>query len=978
MAPDGLAYLIYTSGSTGEPKGVMVTHRGVPNLARAAIARLGIAEGSRVLQFASFSFDAAVWETFSALLAGASLVLAPREELLPGPGLLETLRRERVTVATLPPSVLAALAPEALPELRTLVSAGEALDAAVVERWGGGRTLVNAYGPTEVTVCATAAVCETDGRTPPIGRPLENVRVYVLDAADSPAPVGVPGELLVGGAGVARGYLHRPGQTAERFVPDAFGPAGGRLYRTGDLARWREDGSLEFMGRVDEQVKIRGFRIEPGEVEAALRRHPGVAGCAVVAREDVPGEPRLVAYVVPAPAEADAEEGALAAALRAHLLERLPEHMVPGAFVPLERIPLTPHGKLDRKALPAPDYAAPEGRYVAPRNRVEQVLAEIWAGVLDLERVGVNESFFELGGDSILVIQVVTEARRAGLQIAPPQLFDYQTIAELAAVVGTTEGETERAEEERPEGAVTPTPIQAWFFAQEHPAPAHYNQSALWTVDPALADATLETALAAVLAHHDALRLRFRRTESGWEQWHADEPGIALERVDLSALDGDEQDRRLAEEADARQASLHLEHGPLGRAVLFDRGGGVRALLLVIHHLVVDTVSWRILREDLERACGQIEAGQPVDPGARSTSFQRWSGALEAYAASDTLAAEAPHWRAQGADGVAPLPVDGEAGAGTVDEARTLAVRLDAEETRALLQDVPAAYRTQVNDVLLCALAEAVSGWTGSPRVRLALEGHGREEGVVPGVDLTRTVGWFTTLYPVVLDVAGADGPGERLKRVKEQLRAVPGRGIGYGALRYLGPDAALRAELAAQAEPEIGFNYLGQLDGGPAPDGRLRAGGGPRGHEWAQENRRGQLLSVNGGIQGGSLVLWWTYGEGTHRRETVERLAESYLGALRGLIAHCREADAGGCTPSDFPLAELTQGQLDAALDGRRGVEDLYPLSPMQEGMLFHALYGGESQAYQTQAAERMEGPLDAELLRRAWAEVVARHPAL
>ena len=1317
---DGLAYVIYTSGSTGAAKGVMVSHRGVPNLARAQAAGFGIHPGSRVLAFASFSFDAAVSELFTALLSGATLVLATREALLPGPGLLATLRNERVSVVTLPPTALAALEPDGLPELRTVVSAGEAVSAEVVARWSAGRTFINAYGPTEATVCATMAVCRADGRTPPIGAALENVRVHVLDEATAAAFGGEPGELFVGGAGVARGYLHRPGQTAERFVPDPFGEGGGRLYRTGDLARWRDDGSLEFLGRVDEQVKLRGYRIEPGEVEAVLRRHAGVRDCVVVAREDVPGDRRLVAYVVPArdaevglwpsigehfvydaliyhglasdtvrnerylralrrhaagkvvldvgtgahailarlaveagarhvyavellehsflaardevaalgladritvlhgdartvhlpepadvcvseiveaiaggegaavvlnearrllapgavmiparaqtrvaavtlpeevyrepgfshlaadyarrifddaggafalrlcirgfPAEnvlstaatyedldfaagpvdvgyARAEEvvmerdgrldglllwlrmelaegesldiledetdwipayfplfdpgvevragdrmrlecwaalpdrgvapdygvrgvlvrgsgeeipfeftsfhhageigahpfyrrlfaggevhlrgdagGALPVALRNQARERLPEYMVPSAVVVLEALPLTPNGKVDRKALPAPEYEADEARYVAPRSRVEELLARIWAEVLWVERVGVDDDFFELGGDSILCIQVVSRARREGLEITPPQIFEHPTIAELALVVGSSAEDASAEDAPRVEGAVPLTPIQRWFLEQGQPAPAHYNQSVLLEVAPSVGDAALEAALAAVLEHHDALRLRFRRVDSGWEQWHADAPGITLERVYLSGLPAAEQERLQREAADARQAGLDLERGPLGRAVLFERGQGRRQLLLIVHHLAVDTVSWSILRDDLERAVAQAEAGRTVELGARTTSFRDWAVALEAYTAGDALRAEVPHWLAQGAEGVAPLPVDGE-GQATVAGSRTVAVQLDAEETRALLQDVPAAYRTQINDVLLCALAESVSGWAGGTRIRLSLEGHGREGEIVPGVDLTRTVGWFTTIYPVVLDLAGAAGPGDRLKRVKEQLRAVPRRGIGYGVLRYLG-GGEVRAALQAQPEPELSFNYLGQSSGGGTVQASpLRTAEGPRGQEWAGTTALRALLAVNGGVFDGVLRLWWTYAEGTHRRETVEALAASYIAALRGLVAHCREEGAGGYTPSDFPLAGLTQAELDAAVDGHRDVEDLYPLSPMQQGMLFHGLYGDDTQEYQTREAQKLEGSMDLDLFRRAWGEVVNRHPAL
>jgi amino acid adenylation domain-containing protein len=426
--PDNLAYVIYTSGSTGTPKGVMVPHRGVPNLAYAQARRFGIDGTSRVLQIASFSFDAAVAEVFDTLLAGATLVMAPREALLPGPELLETLRRGRVTVATLTPSVLAILAPDDLPELRTVVSAGEAVDAATGERWSVGRTFVNAYGPTEVTVCATSARCEADGRAPAIGRPLENVRVYVLDAIGMPVPVGVPGEMYVGGVGVARGYLARPGLTAENFVPDPFArESGARLYRTGDRVRWLADGSLEFLGRTDFQVKVRGFRIEPGEIEARLAEHPTVREAVVLVREDETGEKRLVAWVA-------GDETATADVLRAHLSERLPEYMVPAAYVRLETLPLTPNGKVDRRALPAPEGDAFSAReYEAPEGETEEALAEIWAEVLGVERVGRHDHFFELGGHSLLAVRMISRVRQVlDAEVGIADVFDKPVLSALA------------------------------------------------------------------------------------------------------------------------------------------------------------------------------------------------------------------------------------------------------------------------------------------------------------------------------------------------------------------------------------------------------------------------------------------------------------------------------------------------------------------------------------------------------------------
>jgi amino acid adenylation domain-containing protein/non-ribosomal peptide synthase protein (TIGR01720 family) len=973
---ENLAYIVYTSGSTGRPKGVMVGHGNVVQLVvDTDYVQLG--PGDRIAQASNASFDALAFETWGALLNGATLVGIPRDVLLSPPALRDLLRAERITTLYQTTALLNQLSreqPDIFAPLREVLFGGQAVDADSVRRVlkaGKPQRLLHMYGPTETTAWCSYETVEAvadDALTVSVGRPTGNQRIYVLDARLEPAPLGVPGEGYVGGAGVVRGYLDRPGLTAERFVPDPFAAEpGARMYRTGDRLRWTADGALEFVGRLDAQVKIRGFRIEPGEIESVLSAHGDVREARVVVREDAPGEKRLVAYVV---GDADAE------ALRAHLRRSLPEYMVPAAFVGMDALPLTPAGKLDTKALPAPDLAAKEDRYVAPRTPVEEALAGIWAEVLRLERVGVGENFFELGGDSILCIQVASRARRAGVEITPRQMFEHPTIGALAAVANQrAAADAPKPDQGRVAGTVKPTPIQAWFLEQDQPAPAHHNQSVLLEVDASVSDDALAAALPAVAEHHDALRLRFRRTASGWEQSHADAAGIQLERIDLSGMAPAEQDRAQGEIAQARQTSLDLEHGPLGRAVCFDRGPRGRVLLLILHHLVVDGVSWRILREDLEQACAQLQRGEPVDLGPKTTSYRQWSQALDGYAASEALGAEAAYWLAQGADGVAPLPVDGQGGR-TVGGARSVVVRLDADETRALLQEVPAAYRTQINDVLLCALAEAVGAWTGTPRIRLALEGHGREEEVAEGMDLTRTVGWFTSVYPVVLDVDGAADADARLKRVKEQLRAVPTRGIGYGVLRYRGGDE-VRTALAAQPEPEISFNYLGQFDQGMAVAERFRFAAGPQGRDSAAENLRHFPLAVNGSVAGGGLQLSWTYDEGTHRRETIERVAADYLAALRGLVAHCRRAGAGGCTPSDFPLAEVTQGELDALTAGRR-VEDLYPLSPLQEGLLFHALYGGGAQAYQVQTAQRLEGPLDPGLLQRAWARVVARHAVL
>ncbi|HEU4557489.1 MAG TPA: amino acid adenylation domain-containing protein [Longimicrobium sp.] len=440
---DNLAYVIYTSGSTGRPKGVLVPHRGIPNLVTAQVRRFGVDGSSRVLQFASLSFDASVSEVFSALSAGATLVLASREELLPGEPLLELLRRERITKATLPPSVLATLRDAELTGLRTLISAGEAVSAAVVARWAPGREFHNAYGPTENTVGVSSQLCRPDARVPAIGRPFDNVRAYILDEAMQPVPAGLPGELYAGGPGVTRGYHGRPGLTAERFVPDPFGGvAGARLYRTGDRARWRPDGTLEFMGRGDQQVKVRGYRVEPGEIVALLCDRPGVRDAFVMVREDA-GVERLVAYVL-------AGEGAAldADGLRQHLKQHLPEYMVPAAVTVVDELPLTPNGKVDRARLPAPDFsAAAAEEQVPPQGELERLVSEAWCKVLGVERVGVNANFFEIGGHSLLLAQLQEKLEALlGREVKLVEVFRYPTVRSFVASLQREQGTGDRGQ----------------------------------------------------------------------------------------------------------------------------------------------------------------------------------------------------------------------------------------------------------------------------------------------------------------------------------------------------------------------------------------------------------------------------------------------------------------------------------------------------------------------------------------------------
>ncbi|HZC98370.1 MAG TPA: condensation domain-containing protein, partial [Bradyrhizobium sp.] len=623
-----------------------------------------------------------------------------------------------------------------------------------------------------------------------------------------------------------------------------------------------------------------------------------------------------------------------------------------------------------------PDWRSGQDHYLAPRTPAEQALAAIWRDVLKLDRVGVNDNFFALGGDSIQSIQVVARANRAGLNLTARQVFEQQTIAALAAVAGTATAAP--AEQGQVAGEVPLTPIQRWFFEQELAAPHHFNQAVLLECGEVLTPALVAPALRAIVLHHDALRLRFHRTGRGWQQAHAQGDAEAgFEHIDLSGLDGAAAVAALSGHADRLQASLDLSAGPLLRAALFDLGPQGQRLLLILHHLVVDGVSWRILLEDLHAALVALQRGAPVQFAAKTMSFRRWAEQLVAHAGSAAARRELAYWQQVPWADAGRLPLDHHDGANDASSLRSVSTWLSAADTRALLQEVPSVYHTHINDALLTALVEAFSDWTGRRTLLVDLEGHGREE-LFAEADVSRTVGWFTSLFPVLLDVGTASDPGSALKAVKEQLRAVPNRGVGYGILRYLAGADAVPAPA-----PEISFNYLGQLDGASGDTGThlaFRFAEEDAGAMQSASNLRRHLIDISASVREGRLQLQWFYNAALHEGETMTALAERYVAALRDLIAHCR-ASEGGFTPSDFPLAATRQAELDrliAATGGPRQVEDIYPLSATQQGLLFHSLYEPESTVYVISVACRLLGALDVDAFERAWQVVVERHAVL
>ena len=1218
---ENLAYVIYTSGSTGRPKGVMNEHGGICNRLLWMQDAYALTAEDRILQKTPFSFDVSVWEFFWPLMFGARLVVAEPGGHKDNQYLVELITAQAITTIHFVPSMLSAFLHDKnvaiCDSLKRVICSGEALPFNLQERFFAllKAELHNLYGPTEAAVDVTYWACqrESEYSMVPIGRPVANTQIYLLDHQLQPVPIGEPGELHIGGIQVARGYLNRPGLTAAKFIPDPFSTApAARLYKTGDLARYLDDGNILYLGRLDHQVKIRGNRIELGEIEAALSRHPNIRDVAVVAREDRPGDMRLVAYFIPKQQEGpikkplppegyeallanrpqhklpngmivahinrgetdymfkeifeaqtylrngivlkddvcvfdvganigifslfidqvcsnahiyafepippisevlalnlslygvnakifdcglgskmgqddftyypgisilsgrfasamderktltsflrnqqsekdefrlsdeqidelidkrldsqiytrqiktlsdvigenavekidllkiDVEKSELdvlygiddndwtkidqiamevhdvdrrlkqiqtlleshayevvvrqdkdlkntdlynlhairtsrnqlpleigkriedgqpvtsrqnpaqlTSELRRFLRDILPDYMLPSTFMMLETLPLTHSGKVDRKALPAPSAARQTiSDYVAPRNPTEQKLADIWAQVIGINSVGINDDFFELGGDSILGILITSKANQIGISFTPDQLFRYPTLAQLADIAGAAP--IVEAEQGLVSGPLPLTPIQQWFFEQNLPEPHHWNQALMLQVQQTIDPSKLERALQHLLMHHDALRLRFERSNSEWQPViNAKNDAVSILRCDLSTLKGADQAAAIQSTATELQASLGLSEGPLMRVALFETGPQApRYLLMVIHHLAIDSVSWRILLEHLELLSQQLTNHEALQLPLKTTSYKQWAEQLTSYAQSADLQKELPFWLNIQKEKITPLPVDYPQGIGNNTEASadTVWTSLSVEKTQILLKEVPKAYQTQINDVLLTALVQALAQWTGTSAQLIDVEGHGREA-IVGDVDLLRTIGWFTAIFPVLLRADMTENPGDRLKSIKEQLRRIPNRGIGYGLLRYANRQAAVVNKMQTLPQADLRFNYLGQFDQILSPRSPFKLINDACGPTRSLRGKRRHRLDIEGVIIEGQLQFGWNYSRNIHRQTTIAKMAQSFMDALEELIRHCQSPTAGGFTPSDFPEANLSQEELD------------------------------------------------------------------
>ena len=1341
-----LAYIMYTSGSTGTPKGACIPHRAINRLVLNT-NYISLKSTDRIAHISNTSFDAATFELWGAMLNGSSLVVLKKEIALSPEAFANQILEQKLSVLFVTTSLFNKLiseVPTIFSPLRYLLFGGSAVDPKWVRQvltQGPPDHLLHVYGPTENTTFSTYypvnAVAE-GATTVPIGYPISNSQVYILDNQRQVVPIGVPGELYVGGDGLAIGYLNQAELTEQNFVSNPFmEDALARLYKTGDLVRYHADGSIEFLGRIDDQIKLRGFRVELGEIEAVLSQHDSVQEAVVVANKNEFGDTRLVAYVVPniIGKESDKQEmdpqlsddqvtswktifddhvykqfgerddvkfnitgwnsvytglpipdvemhewlddtvrtvmelrpsrvleigcgtglilfsvaphclhyfgtdisnvaldyirhqlavpenalpqvelvqqsandfsgieansydliilnsvvqyfpnidylmsvlgGAVrslrpgghvligdvrsltqlkmlhtsvqlskaeptdtklqlrervltqiehetelvvdplfftdllkhqfpaishvsvfpkqgnahneltkfryqvvisvgskstdtvvpewmdwqqdpkqvatirselilrqpdilgiknitnarlceeinmldavhsddspgdvgellqyineqqrlavdpqdlwalqnelpytvtiscahqgregrfdvvfnrnsvshsdqqihhhivfeqAAAqpsashkyannplrresarnmipqLRTHLQEQLPGFMTPASFVVVDALPLTPNGKVDVKALPCPDGARPEleQAYIEPRNDVERILVKIWSEVLGLEKIGIHDNFFDLGGDSILSIQIIARAKQKGVQLTPQQVFQHQNISELAMVA--REIVVTDAEQDMLTGNLPLLPVQEWFFQQKIEDSHHFNQSILMPVSSNTDFNVMREAVTYLVLHHDALRLRFVNENGAWNQYYEApaEQEIFVE-IDLTDIRPENQVEALEKRATEIQASLNLSKGPLLRVAHFHLSVEDR-LLFIIHHLAVDGVSWRILMEDLQTAYTQLIQNESVSLPAKTTSYRRWAQRLQQYGESDTMQQELSYWL-QGPIHVNPIPEDYRRGDNTVASARDIEVELSVEETQALLKDVPAAYRTHINEVLLTALVKALSRWTSSTSQLIDLEGHGRED-LFEDIDLTRTVGWFTSIFPVWLSLGADASHADSLKSIKEQVRRIPNRGIGYGILRYLSEDASIKQKLSDLSQAQISFNYLGQFANNAAGGNEIESNrvvpAGSSGLTRSPRGHRHYLLEINGRVEQGQLLLCWTYSENYHMHDTISTLANEFIASLQSLIQHCQVSEPSGYTPADFPSVALSQNELDSLL---------------------------------------------------------------
>lgn len=970
IAPSDVAYVIYTSGSTGQPKGVMVEHRSALNLQQAQRRQFAVTADDRVLQFAAQAFDAAVSEWLMTLLSGATLVVPPSGVTADVERLARFISQHQVSLATLPPVVLRALDPETVPCLSKVISAGEACTKEIADRWAAERTLFNAYGPTENAVCSTIYLCSSnEPRDPPIGGIIDNQQGYILDSNGNLLPPGVPGELHMAGVGLAKGYLHNPQLTEKVFLRYPWCDT--RLYKTGDLVRLDDDGNLHYLGRRDSQVKIRGYRIELGEVEFHLRSLPTVREAICLVKESNDHK-QLCAFLI-------TDGGNTEADLHGLLATRVPAYMVPARLVLLEQFPTTPNGKVDKAALLAMIAGVDERTdRVRPRNEQEALFSRWFAEVLDVTDVGITDSFFDLGGDSILAVQLVSKCRQAGFSLRVSDVFERRTPGELAQLSLQRLGGVE-TQQGLQSGELPLTPIQQWFFRQDYPLQHHWNQSVLLSLEKSISPQRLQFALSEIVRHHDALRMHYIDGADGELPRQRYQNHLTIEPVvlDLRHLSTEEEVAHAIEEAgQTHQTGFDLQSGELFKALLCltpDTHTSNR-LGLICHHLVVDIHSWRVLLEDLQCLLSSDRNGGIKLP-EKGSSFQFYAQKLSEYVNTEPCRETLAYWQmvAETLRTASPtLPQTARAGeldAQADQDSSSIKVTLDRQTSESLLGTACRTFHAQMPDLLVTALREGVRRAWGAADLCLVMESHGRQE-FDDRVDVTRTVGWFTTQYPLVFTRVDEEDYAELIKQTKETLRAVPNGGFDYAVLRYMHSNPNVRRSLALEREPEILLNYVGHMERQRQHHGVLEVVDGELGKNIDPRNPPTHPLTMTAAFDDEQLALELVFDPAYLARSDVVVLAEQCRNQLQKMAEFCCAQTRTYHTPSDFPLMEISSTLVDQLDQQFPWLSDLWPLTKSQQGMFFGTLANDRS-AFVEQMVVEVRGDLDTERLAHAWKEV-------
>ncbi|MFT5822223.1 MAG: amino acid adenylation domain-containing protein [Crocinitomix sp.] len=973
---DDLAYVIYTSGSTGKPKGVMIEHEGLVNSCVWHQTYFEVVEEDRATLFAGVAFDASVAEMFPYLISGSSLYIVPPQLRTDISDLNSFFEINKISISFLPTQIAEKFLAVENNSLRILLTGGEKLNNFKKKKY----KVVNNYGPTENTVVATSYHVQTNDLNIPIGIPISNVQVYLLNEEGAIQPIGVTGEICIGGTSLARGYLNQEELTREKFIDNPF-KEGERLYKTGDLGKWLPDGNIKFLGRKDDQVKIRGYRIELGEIEKTLSKNKLITETVVLAKyvnntelegdQENTGGKELVAYFT-------ATEAMNASELRSYLKESLPEYMLPAHFIQLEKMPITANGKVDKKNLPDPEgIGVSTGvEYVAANTEQERILVSIWEEVLKRESISVKDSFYNLGGDSIKSIQVITRVKQLGFALKVEDILGTPVLGELALLMKEA---TQYVDQGEVNGFVELTPIQHWFFESgEIKDLNHYNQAVLLKSAKIIDRGALDKTLAALVSQHDALRMIYRRNEGVWEQINQDDTDkkYALYFHDLSEVaDPTEQMSLIGQEL---QSNISIEEGPLFRVVQFRLKDGDR-IGLICHHLIIDGVSWRILLEDLSSLYAGFNKGIVQGLPLKTDSFKKWALAQKEYASSEKLENERSYWKEISKQEIKSLKrIDASSTTDNSDEQENIvsmeSFRLNAETTELLQTKVHDVYRTEINDLLLTALGIAIKEAFSINKTVLKMEGHGRED-ILDSVDISRTIGWFSTVYPFILQIAESKDYTESLIGVKEALRKVPNKGIGYGILKHLSEEG-----IDGEIIPEIIFNYLGDFGSNASNDENsvFEYAAESIGRNMSKENRDHSLLDISGILINNELNISVAYSKSIYDADSIKNLTEAYQKNLQLLIEELSNQTETVLTPSDLTFKGLQRDEL-AQINLDNSVEDIYELSPLQEGIYYHWLTEGAGSQYFEQMSYRIRAKeLDIDKLKGAYDSLVARHGVL